>query len=150
MALNFMSDIFLLADLFEMFRNNSLEEYQLDPAYFLNAPQIALNAILKHIDRQIPLIINLEMYCMIHPNISGNICHAYVRYARANKKLISFFYDPRQPTSYIMEVDANNLYGWAVSQEMPEGDFEWLSQDERRDMGLLLNHADGRNAIFDT
>ena len=59
-------------------------------------------------------------------------------------------YDPRQPTSYIMEVDANNLYGWAMSQEMPDGDFEWLSQDECRDMELLLNYADGRMAIFDT
>ena len=59
-------------------------------------------------------------------------------------------YDPRQPTSYIMEVDANNLYGWALSQEMPDGDFEWLSEDECRDMELLLNYADGRMAIFDT
>ena len=49
-----------------------------------------------------------------------------------------------------MEVDANNLYGWAMSQEMPDGDFEWLSQNECREMGLLLNYADGRIAIFDT
>ena len=48
-----------------------------------------------------------------------------------------------------MEVDANNLYNWAMSQEMPDGDFEWLSQDECRDMGLLLSYADGRIAIFD-
>ena len=59
-------------------------------------------------------------------------------------------YDPRQPTLYIMEVDANNLYGWAMSQKMPDGDFEWLSDDECRDMGLLLNYADGRIFIFDT
>ena len=57
-------------------------------------------------------------------------------------------YDPRQPTSYIMEVDANNLYGWAMSQERPDGDFEWLSEDACRDMGLLLNYTDGRIAIF--
>ena len=38
-------------------------------------------------------------------------------------------YDPQQPTSYIMEVDANNLYSWAMSQEMPDGDFEWVSDD---------------------
>ena len=37
-----------------------------------------------------------------------------------------------------------------MSQEMPDGDFEWLSQDECRDMGLLLNYADDRIAIFDT
>ena len=49
-----------------------------------------------------------------------------------------------------MEVDANNLYGWVMSQEMPDGNFEWLSEDECRDMGLLLSYADGRMAIFDT
>ena len=43
-------------------------------------------------------------------------------------------YDPRQPTSYIMEVDANNLYGWAVLQERYDGDFEWVSDDECRNL----------------
>ena len=48
---------------------------------------------------------------MIQPNIRGGICHASVRYALANNKLMGSLYDPRLPTSYIMEVDANNLYG---------------------------------------
>ena len=87
---------------------------------------------------------------MIQPNIRGGICHASVRYARVNNKLMGSLYDPRQPTSYIMEVEANNLYKWAMSPEMPDGDFEWLSQDECRDMGLHLNYVDGRMAIFDT
>ena len=56
------SDICLLADVFQMFRNNSLDEYQLDPAYFVSAPTIAWNALLKHIDRTIPLITDPEMY----------------------------------------------------------------------------------------
>ena len=58
-------------------------------------------------------------------------------------------YNPTQPTSYIMEVDANNLYGWAMSQEMPDGDFEWVSQDECREIELLMNYAEDRIAIFD-
>ena len=57
-------------------------------------------------------------------------------------------YDPTQPTSYIMEVDANNLYDWAMSQEMSDGEFEWVSQDECREMELIFNYADGRIAIF--
>ena len=67
------------------------------------------------------------MYRIIQPNIRGGICNASVRSARANNMLIRSLYDPRQPTSYITEVDVNNLYGWAMSQEMPDGDFEWLS-----------------------
>ena len=48
-----------------------------------------------------------------------------------------------------MEVDANNLYSWAMSQEMPDSDFEWVSHYECREMELLMNYADGRIAIFD-
>ena len=84
MQLNLLSDICLLADVFQMFRNNSLNEYQLDPAYFVSAPQLAWNAFLKHINQSIPLISDLEMYRMIQPNIHGGICHATVRYARAD------------------------------------------------------------------
>ena len=111
MQLYLLSDICLLADVFQMFRNNSLNKYQLDPAYFVSAPQLAWNALLKHINQSIPLITDPEMYRMIQPNIRGGICHASVRYARANNKLIGSLYNPTKPTSYIMEVDANNLYG---------------------------------------
>ena len=134
MKLYLLSDICLLADVFQMFRNNSLEEYQLDPAYFVSAPQLAWNALLKHINQSIPLITDPEMYRMIQQNIRDGICHASVHYARANNKLMGSLYDPTNPTSYIMEVDANNLYDWAMSQEMPDGKFEWVSLDECRTM----------------
>ena len=123
MALYILSDICLLADVFQAFRNQSLNEYQLDPAYFVSVPQLAWNALLKHIDRPIPLITDLEMYRMIQPNIRGGIRYASVRYPRANNKLMSSLYHPRLLTLYFMEVNAINLYGWAMSQKMPNGDF---------------------------
>ena len=132
MQLYLFSDICLLTDVFQMFGNNSLDEYQLDPAYFVSASQLALNGLFKHIERPIPLIIDSEMYRIIQKNIRGGICHAIVCYARANNKLMGLLYDPMQPTSYIMEVDVNNLYGWAMSQEMPDGYFVWVRQDECR------------------
>ena len=85
MALYLLSDICLLADVFQAFRSQSLDEYQLDQTYFVCAPQLAWNALLKHIDRPIPLITDQEIYRMIQPNIRGGICHASVRYAQANK-----------------------------------------------------------------
>ena len=63
---------------------------------------------------------------------------------------MGLLYDSRQPTSYITEVDANNLYGWAMSKIMPDGNCEWLSEKEIRDIGLLLNYGKGRIAIYDT
>ena len=99
MTLYLLSDICLLADVFQAFRYNSLDEYQLDPAYFVSAPQLAWNTLLEHIDRPIPLFTDPEMYRMIQPNIRGGICHTSVRYARVNNKLIGSLYDPRQPIS---------------------------------------------------
>ena len=87
---------------------------------------------------------------MIQPNICGGICHARFCYARANNKLMGFIIDPRLLTSYIMEVNANNLYGWAMSQEMPDGYFKLVSDDECRNIKKLLNYADARIAIFNT
>ena len=132
-----------------MFRNNLLNEYQLDPAYFVSAPQLAWNALLKNINQSIPLITDFEMYRMIQPNIRGGICHVSVRYARANNKLMGSLYVPTKPTSYIMEVDANNLHGWAILQEMPDGKFEWVSVDESRAMELKFNFGDGCIVILD-
>ena len=48
-----------------------------------------------------------------------------------------------------MEMDANNLNGWAMSQEMPDKKFEWLSFDECRTMEQTLNFAADSIAMFD-
>ena len=114
MAVYLMSDICFLADVFKAFHNNSLNQYQLNSAYFVSVPQLAWNALLKHIDRPILLITDPEMYRMIQPNIRGGICSASGRYAGTNNKVMELLYDPRRPTSYIMKVDANNLSGWAM------------------------------------
>ena len=51
------------------------------------------------------------------------------RYSKANNSYLKH-YDPSEPTSYILYLDANNLYGWAMSQPLPTGEFQWLSDDE--------------------
>ena len=85
---------------------------------------------------------------MIHPNIRKEICHVSVRYARANNKLMGSLYDPTKPTAFIMEVDANNLYVWAMSQAMSDGDFEWLSDAECLDMKHRRMNGVERKEIF--
>ena len=75
------------------------------------APQLAWNALLQFINQPISLITDPEMYDMIQQNRRGGICHANVRYARANNKLMGSLCNPTKPTLFIMEVHANNLYG---------------------------------------
>ena len=71
MRLYLLTDICILADAFETFRENSLNEYLLDPANYMSAPQLAWSALLKFIDRPINLITDPEMYRMIQPNVRG-------------------------------------------------------------------------------
>ena len=101
--------------------------------YYVSAPLLAWSALLKYIDRPIHLITDPEMYRMILSNIRGCICHVSVCYARANNKLMGQLYYPTMPSSYILYVNANNLYGWALSQLLPDGEYEWISNDECRE-----------------
>jgi len=70
---------------------------------------------------------------MIKPSIRGGISGVSTRYAKANNKLMGPLYDPTKPSSYIMYVDANNLYGWSMGQQLPDGDFKWMTQQECND-----------------
>lgn len=45
-------------------------------------------------------------------------------YSKANNKYLED-YDSSKETSYIIYLDANILYGWAMSQKMPHGGFKW-------------------------
>ena len=96
------SDTALLADVFENFRDKSLDIDKLDPAYFLSAPGLSWQSGLK---------------------MTG---------------------------SYLMDVDANNLYGYAMSKKMPTDNFQWIEDlliftedyiknyDKNSDTGYLL------------
>ena len=148
MKLYLLCDVALLADVFEKFRNNSLEGYQLDPAYYMSAPQLTWSAMLKFIDRPIHLITDPEMYRMIQPNIRGGLCHASVRYARANNKFMGPLYDHTKPSSYILYVDANNLYGWALSQPLPDDEYEWVSSDDCRDAMVAFQDKASRDQWY--
>ena len=98
--------------------------------YFVSAPQLAWNALFKHIDRPIPLITDTEMYCIIQPNIRRNICNASVCYVRANNNLKGSLYDPRQQTSYNREVKAKHLLDLAMSEDMTDSNFVLLSKEK--------------------
>ena len=66
---------------------------------------------------------------MIDDGIPGGVAMISRRYARANNPGCDD-YDPSKPISYIKGLDANNLYGWAMSQPLPVEGFEWLTPQE--------------------
>ena len=63
------------------------------------------------------------MLLMVEKGIRGGICYAIHRYAKANNKYMKN-YDKDMESSYLEYLDANNLYGWAMSQKLPVNGFE--------------------------
>ena len=118
------SDTLLLADVFENFRNKCIEVYELDPAHFLSAFGLEWQACLKKTEVKLELLTNIDMLLMTEIGIRGGICHAIHRYAEANNKCMKN-YDKNKESSFIEYLDANNLYGWAMSQKLLVDGFKW-------------------------
>ena len=118
------SDTLLLADVFEYFRNKCTEIYELDPAHFLSAPGLAWQTSLKETEVKLELLTDVDMLLMVNKGIRGAICHAIHRYAEENNKYTKN-YDKNKESSYIQYLDANNLYGWTMSQKLPVDGFRW-------------------------
>ena len=119
------SDTTLLANVFENFRDKCLEISELDPAHFLSAPGLAWQACLKMTGVKLELLTDNDMLMMIENGTRGGMCNAIHRYAKANNNYMRS-YDKNTESSYL---DANNLYGWAMSQKLPVDGFKWIEED---------------------
>ena len=121
------SDILLLADVFENFRKACIKTYELDPAYFISLTGLAWQICLKKkTGVELELLTDSDMLLMIEEGIRGGICHAVHRYAKANNKYMKN-YDKSKGSSYIQYLDANNLYGAAMSEKLPINGFKWVN-----------------------
>ena len=118
------TDTLLLADVFENFRNMCLKQYKLDPAHYYTSPGLSWDALLKKSQVKLNLLTDYDMYLFVEKGMRGGISMASKRHCKANNPMVSNF-DPKKPTDYITYLDANNLYGWAMSQSLPTGSFEW-------------------------
>ena len=123
------SDTLLLTDVFENFRNTCLKVYELDLAHFLSLPGLAWQACLKKTNIKLELLTDYDMLLMVEEGIRGGICHSIHRHTKANNKYMED-YDENKESSYIQYLDANNLYGWAMSQKLPINDFKWVENNE--------------------
>jgi len=139
----FLSDVLLLADVFENFINSIHEQHRLDPLQFITLPSLAWASALKYPNARLDLITDPGMYLMVENGMRGGIATISHRHARANNPLVEG-YDPSKPPSWLSYTDCNNLYGGAMSQPLPVGNFCFLSQEEIAgfDVMKILTHGD--------
>ena len=91
-------------------------------------------------------ISDINKYLFIEKGLRGGISYIAKRYAKANNKYINY-YDPKKQSTFISFLDMNNLYGWAMSEYLPDEEFKWLKNvneidvmpiSEKRLTGYLL------------
>ncbi|KAG8235351.1 hypothetical protein J437_LFUL015860 [Ladona fulva] len=129
------SDVTLLADVFENFRNVCFEADNLDPAWYYIAPELTFDAMLKHTGIELELLTDYHMILMVEKGICGGISQCCKRYAEANNKYMKE-YDSKSESRFLSYLDANILYGWALSRPLPYSNFRWLSPNEITDFSV--------------
>ena len=138
------SDTLLLADVFENFRNMCIEVYELDPAHFLSLSGLAWQACLKKTNIKLELLTDYDMLLMVEEGVRGGMCHSIHRHAKANNKYIKN-YDKNEESLYIQYLDANNLYGWAISQKLPVNSFKWIENTSKVNEEFIKNYDENND-----
>ena len=130
------TNVLLLVDVFETFRNTCFKNYRLDPSHFYTPPGLAWQVLLKtaaeycgHKKRckdcelcphkfRLELLTDIDMLLMVEKGTRGGITQAVKRYAKANNKYMKGLHSPDEKGMNLQYLDANNLYRWAMVQNL--------------------------------
>ena len=103
--------------------------------------------MLKMTDIKLELMVDIDMFQFIEKGLRGGISYIANRYGKANNKYMEE-YDEKAPLKYIMYLDANNLYGWAMSQYLPTGGFRWMTQKQIDKTNLAKYKEDSKKGLI--
>ena len=123
------TDVLLLADAFENFREAVYKVHKLDCLHFSTLPSLAWQMALKHTGVQLELLTDPDAYLMLENSMRGGIATISQRHESANNPYLADF-DESIERRYVTYLDANSLYATAQSEPLPLGRFEFLSDEE--------------------
>ena len=118
-------DVLFLADLFAKFISKCLKYYGFDPCHYFSAPGLSWDAMLKMTKVELEKIRDPDKYMFFEQGIRDGVSYINKRYSKANNEYCKD-YDKEKPKKYIMYLEMNNLYGYAMSQYLPYADFKWV------------------------
>ena len=122
-------DILLLADDFEIFKNNTLKNKGLCPSHYLSVPALIWDAMFNMTKVEFELIPDLDMYLFFEKGMRGGVSHVSNRYSKTNNKYLKS-YDPKQESKHSIYLDTNNFYGYGMSKFLPKSGFTWIDPNE--------------------
>ena len=122
-----------------------IEIYELDSGHFLSAPGLTLQACLKK--TELELLTDIDMLLIFEKGIRGRICHALHKYAKTNNKHMKNC-DKNIETSYLMYLDVNNFYGWAMPQKLPVNGFKWVKKLSKFNKDFIKSYDENSNVGY--
>ena len=133
------TDILLLADVFENIRKMSL-----DPIHYYSFPGLSCDAMLKYTGVELELTTDPDMHLMVEESMRGGISNIWHRHATSNHPSMDTYNENEEPRTLSYQ-DANSLYSWAMSQMLPLKGFKWTSSEidilnvpEDSELGYIL------------
>ena len=114
--------------------------YGLDPSHILSA-SVAWQACFKKTEVVLELLTYINMLLMIKAGIREGMYQAVYKYAKANNKFMAY-YDKNIEWSYLMYLDASNLYGWAMSQKLFVNGFRFENNLSRFNENFIKNYSE--------
>lgn len=143
------TDVLLLAQIFNDFRNRSLKEFGLDPSKYVSLASFSWDCMLKRTKRKIELLTDEDMLLMFEKGMRGGQSQISQRYAKANNEKMGKEYDVNKPKSFIRYLDVNNLYGYGMMRKLPIGEFKWNNDEWNNETIMKLDKDDNYGYFFD-
>ena len=141
------SDVLLLTNVFKNFRKTRIQYYKLNPCHYFTSPGLSWDAMLKMTNIKLELMTDIDIFQFIEKGMRGGVSYIANRYGNANNKYMKE-YNEKAPSKYIMYLDANNLYLWAMSQYLPTGNFKWMTDKEISKIDLGKYKKDGKKGLI--
>ena len=132
------TNVILLTDVFENFVFTD---------WTLHTFILPLQAALKMTGVNLDLLTDSDMHLFNERGLRGGVSMISQRYAKAKNPYVDD-YSPNQPSNYLIYLEANNLYGWSMSQALPTQGFRWLSRQEIDSYDFFSRRRKHRTGLY--